>query len=414
MTLCKLDDAVHAFVRNPHAVSSLIERLAAAANSRQHIAKAATKSNLAVAMRGHAVLRLQHDCQTAEATAAAFRTVMQKSRSQASHELHEMNSTSAPKKPSKIQALDRDSLGSVGSSGKPFCAAADCGSSAQKATSEPSSDTGAQNLLGGVLDPTQAHDGICGEGSVQLEASTAVEPLQLPEERAQQGALQRVPGRGHTQESSHASSSTLVSKDDSHPDTTDSMQRSIGTPTSAGAAAARTVAAKQRQAHHNLQQKLAGIQPGTATKPKRPEHGRGRGAVSARPRGLPPAAQQQAGVRSSRSKSVAVTSGKGSSNGSKGPQVVPQRQSLSTQQIQMSDGVAAALSDRLSGFAAMVRSRVALSAVSPSQLGLSLFGSRTELPGGALEPFEHSLDGVTATDAADSSSGQDRQEPGQQ
>ena len=399
-TVSKLEDAVHSFVRNPHVANSLIESLSAVADSKQHDAEAATTHNLAEAAQGHAVLRVQYDCQTTAATAAAFSTLLKKSGSQALQEQGEMNSTSGPKEPSEIRALDRDSLGSVASSGQLFCAPEDRGSDKPEATSEPFSDTGAHNLLINALDPAQTY--VCMYGGVQFEVSTAVETLQVPEERALQGSLQRTPGRRRTQKSSHASSGILVSE-------AGNQRRAVANaPTRAGVVW--PVAATQRQAHQKLQQKLAGIQPGTASSTNRPDLGRARaGMPQARDpaHSLPPAAKQPARVRSSRSQPVAATSGKGSNNGCKGPQVVPQPQSFLKQQFQ-TDGAAAALFDRLAGFTAMVRSRASSNAVSSTQLGVSRFGSRSGSPGGVLEPFENSLNGVTTADEAEFSFGQDR------
>ena len=73
----KLSETIHAFVRAPDTANSLIEHLASAARGRQRNMVAATKDSLAVAARGHAVLRLQHDCQTAAATAAVFAQLQQ-------------------------------------------------------------------------------------------------------------------------------------------------------------------------------------------------------------------------------------------------------------------------------------------------------------------------------------------------
>ena len=71
-TLRKISNAVRAFVRDPCAASSLIGRVRSSASSKQHAAEAASRAALGEAAAGYAVLRVQHDCQTAAAAAAVY------------------------------------------------------------------------------------------------------------------------------------------------------------------------------------------------------------------------------------------------------------------------------------------------------------------------------------------------------
>lgn len=90
-SLRKIADPFKAFVHDPQSINSLIESLASAAKSRQHDTKATTNSTLAEAARGYAVLRVQHDCQTAVAAVAAFSKLLQKSCGVVQHDQRQRN-----------------------------------------------------------------------------------------------------------------------------------------------------------------------------------------------------------------------------------------------------------------------------------------------------------------------------------
>ena len=168
--LRRISASVFAFVRAPETIRSLIDQLVSAAQCRQRNMVAATKDSLAVAARGHAVLRLQHGCQSAAATAAVFKVQLQQSRSPLEQEPGHMDMNGANGAKTRCQSQTGSSI----QLGRAAVACSIVDVSADGGSQAPHNALECHAQLNGGLDPAHAPAGMRSSWNALFESSDVV------------------------------------------------------------------------------------------------------------------------------------------------------------------------------------------------------------------------------------------------